>query len=290
MDKRGKMEATRRAEEEKRAQILADREEANRRREMEIGRRLEDEENTKDQMEQERLKKAEEEARERKKRIEEQVKRKMEEARQREEQKKKEIEERRQQLEEIERNRAEESIRAKEQLAAEELMRREKMIQNQHQLDEDTDILRGLSDVEDEEVHHHARDHHQAVHHSHHREYESDSGSYSSFNINLQGLSAPIRGPIDEYIDSLLDRFQPQVPIKRTGKKDGVYVYGSRMMRAATNFDDDGYVMVTPQKKVDLQAFMQQYEKVETVRLQGLQAAMGMCSMLNASKGIQLKV
>jgi len=82
------------------------------------------------------------------------------------------------------------------------------------------------------------------------------------------------RGPVDERVDNFLDSIPvPRVPILKHGKRDGVYMFGARIMKV----EDSGtlYVIVGS-KKMTIQEFINKFEKVERTRLKGFQSAMVM--------------
>jgi hypothetical protein len=88
---------------------------------------------------------------------------------------------------------------------------------------------------------------------------------------------------------------RPIVPVTKTGKKDGTYMFGTRLLRAQIKNlslgEIDGKLdmctsligqVIVGTKKVPLEQFVRQYEKVESVKLRGMQSALPICTMMGA--------
>jgi len=97
----------------------------------------------------------------------------------------------------------------------------------------------------------------------------------------------PKRGPLDEFVDVYLDSMEPpSVAIVKYGKNDGVYLFGSRLMKitaasSSTRGHKDRTVHVLAgNQQIPLEDFISKFEKVETMRLKGLKSAQAACNML----------
>jgi len=87
------------------------------------------------------------------------------------------------------------------------------------------------------------------------------------------------RGLIDQRVDSVLDISAYDVPILKHGKLDGTYKFGARILKIQLSATQEPIV-----QKLLLVDFINKYERVETLRLQGLQSALTTSSMLGLFK------
>jgi len=87
------------------------------------------------------------------------------------------------------------------------------------------------------------------------------------------------RGPLDNSVDNQLDRIQYSIPLKKFGKKDGFYLFGTRLMK--TKFSNGDVVATVGNATMTISDFVAKFEKVESTKLKGLSGAQTICSMLS---------
>jgi len=212
---------------------------------------------------------------ERRKRLDEQVQKKLDTEKQRADERQRQSEEKRRQLEE--------ESEQKRQLARSSDVGFSEFAPARTEVDT-IDLLGGLTDDEDEEVI--PRDEPQLGKRAHQLPWDQKqeareaqpqrSGVASSLHRGL-----PQRGNVDAIADQFFDNALISVPIKKTSKTDGVYLFGSRIMKL--QLQDGGLVVaIAPKNKMALDAFIAKFEKVETLRAKGLQAAFNVCTMLGS--------
>jgi len=136
------------------------------------------------------------------------------------------------------------------------------------------DLLGGLTDDEDDQTEE------RLVYRQQREEgfsWEQTDQKSSSLHRNL-----PQRGSIDVLVDDFLDQQSLDIEVKKNGKNDGVYLFGSRLMKICVK---EGHLLVvlSQQNRIDISTFILKYEKVEKMRLRGLQAAMSVCTMFGSS-------
>jgi len=120
----------------------------------------------------------------------------------------------------------------------------------------------------------------------------SDRSSRGS-NSFAQHRLTPQRGRIDEMTDDILDSINwLEVPLKKQGKSDGVYLYGQRVMKIAINRNNGTpQVVLNPTQQMGIEDFLQKFMKCEKVRMKGLQSAIFMSRMMNnSSQSIDMPV
>jgi len=84
---------------------------------------------------------------------------------------------------------------------------------------------------------------------------------------------APQRGRVDELTDNLLDRVEYKISLKKQGKKDGVYLFGQKMMRVQLNISQQLRVLVG-RDEMTIEDFVNKFERVEGLRQKGLESAL----------------
>jgi len=257
------------------SQDLKRREEEARRKAEEEARKVEQE--LRKKAEEEARRKAEEEARKKtkelelKKRAEEEARKKME-AKMEEERKRKEEMEKKKEAEKLQKKKQEEE--EKRRRDEEEKKRREeeklqteveivKQRITEHRTLQLEDLLGEYSD-EEEKIN---------------NTKEQYSSSDSTTGEMRSHREANSRGHLDESVDNQLDRIQYSIPLKKYGKKDGFYLFGTRIMKTQLN---NGSVVVTVgNATMTISDFVAKFEKVESTKLRGLSGAQTVCSMLS---------
>jgi len=262
-------------------------EEEEAKRKEEIRRQKEEEERQRREMEeeerqrQEAEKKAQQELELRRKKMEEELHKKMEDDKRRAEERKKKIAEERLKKQEEERLRLAEQITEEESYSPVEVkhaltpdynipVMNENFPMNQ-QLAQELDLLGGAED-EDYFEEHHDRDTYREG--NRHEARANGTTVYTDSSRMHSHRSACERGPTDERVDEFLDTLPvPRVPILKHGKKDGVYMFGARIMKVQES--STLYVLVG-NKKMTIREFIDKFERVEHTRLKGFQSAMVM--------------
>jgi len=92
--------------------------------------------------------------------------------------------------------------------------------------------------------------------------YDDDSNSEDdtrSTNSNTQHRLSPQRGKIDELADNILDTISSlEVPVKKQGKNDGVYIFGQRIMRLTINRNNGiPHVFINQNTSMEIEDFLQ---------------------------------
>jgi len=112
-------------------------------------------------------------------------------------------------------------------------------------------------------------------HHDHNREetysnYTNDLYSVDSYAPHRQ---AGQRGPLDASVDDKLDSLHSTVKITKSGKNDGVYLFGTRMMRTKLGKDNNNPQVIIGSTLMPIEQFVRKFEKVESVKLRGIMSA-----------------
>jgi len=110
----------------------------------------------------------------------------------------------------------------------------------------------------------------------------NDEALSESQIINNSHRSAPQRGPLDAKVDIFFDSVPVNVTVKKIGNIDGVYLFGSRMMKIRIQ-NDKLIVTLGPKNILPIDQFVSKFERVETIRMKGLNAALNVCTMLGTS-------
>jgi len=135
------------------------------------------------------------------------------------------------------------------------------------------DLLGGLIDEDEPE--------HSPFEFQKQREPNDETLSESQI-INNSHRSAPQRGPLDAKVDIFFDSVPVNVTVKKIGNIDGVYLFGSRMMKIRIQ-NDKLIVTLGPKNILPIDQFVSKFERVETIRMKGLNAALNVCTMLGTS-------
>ena len=95
------------------------------------------------------------------------------------------------------------------------------------------------------------------------------------------------RGPIDAAADNYFDSVSLSVEVKKNGRNDGVYVFGSRIMKIQSDSGSlvgkffrciDSSVVNAPKTRVTVDDFIAKFERTEALRLKGLRAGTFFCA------------
>jgi len=227
-------------------------------RELQEKKKKEEEEIRRKEEEQRLMKNAEEKLKEKQKMMEQTQRKKFE------EKQRKQVEERKKKEEEEKKKRDIEELFLLEQPKKTQLF-----LLQQPQLppDDDFDLLDGnISDEEDR------------------RQFTDDITSNWSESVNYGsivsgGLRQPrhrdlaARGPIDTVVDMYLDQHHEVllVPVYKYGRRDGVYMFGTRLMKTRTV--DNNIFVGSGGHGVGIRDFTTKFGRVESVKLRGLQSA-----------------
>eukprot|EP01118_Nematostelium_gracile_P007892 TRINITY_DN258_c0_g1_i6.p1 TRINITY_DN258_c0_g1~~TRINITY_DN258_c0_g1_i6.p1 ORF type:complete len:205 (-),score=62.18 TRINITY_DN258_c0_g1_i6:91-705(-) len=148
------------------------------------------------------------------------------------------------------------------------------------------DLLGGLTDDEEEindQIFGNSNNHHRE------RQVKDDASDYSVESDRVrssQHRNLPSRGAIDELVDAFFDRTTVGVSVKKNGRKDGVYLFGQRVIKVES--DGVNIFVCNAGKKQSMSDFITKFEAVEIVRAKGLQSAIHVCAM--AGRPIQNKI
>jgi len=233
---------------------------------LEEQQRLKEEEERRRKQEEDEVRRA---AEERKKKMEADRRRQLEEQALRAEEERKRLEQERLQREQ------------EELKELEELKKNEPVLQvtAQHKAQPDYDLLAGeVAETHDEPEHH--------SHHVHHHEdaQEDMYSNYSEFgssNWTSWHRQISARGEIDSRVDEKLDSIPTVVKITKTGKTDGTYLFGSRVMRTKLDKQHEPQVVIGA-STMGLEQFIRKFEKVETTKLRGLVGASPLIQFMTA--------
>lgn len=141
------------------------------------------------------------------------------------------------------------------------------------ELGESFDLLGGLLEDEETEEIHSRSNRNSRKERSQNRSERSKSSSHHEISTSFKShRSKSSRGPLDEKIDSILDKINYSVPITKQNKMEGVYIFGSRIMRIKE--EKDKLFVIQGSKKYSIEEFIAKFEKVELVRLKGLQSGL----------------
>jgi hypothetical protein len=91
------------------------------------------------------------------------------------------------------------------------------------------------------------------------------------------------RGPIDAKFEDALDYYGTDVKTVKNGKKDGVYLFGTRIVKAELNSLGD-VVVPLGKDKLRVMEFLDKFSKVEKLKLRGLAAAGPLCNFMGQQK------
>jgi len=207
-------------------------------------------------------------AAERKKRLEEQVQKKLEAENHKAGERKQQTEDRRKQIEE-------------EQIKPDDVT----FIPNAPAID----LLGGLTDEEDEEPLFEREELHRVVPKRASQPWDQappqqrqiDGGVSSSRHRDL-----PQRGPVDIVADEWFDGVSHlRVAVKKSARLDGVYLFGTRVIKLKLEHGQL-YVTITPKNVMTLAAFVERFDRVEALRVKGLNAAINVCISLSIPKSM----
>jgi len=90
----------------------------------------------------------------------------------------------------------------------------------------------------------------------------------------------PTRGRVDESVDRYLDDQNLSVRVVKHGQTDGVYLFGSRIMKTA--LEQNLIIVISDKKRRDISTWISECEKTEMLRARGMDSAMQAVNMMNA--------
>jgi len=148
---------------------------------------------------------------------------------------------------------------------------------NIHQND-DLDLLEGtISDISPE--HSEVR---QQINDSRDSRREENVLQYKkSHSRDKPHRNMPQRGPIDQVTDEKLDSISSQVIITKRTKKDGCYTYGARVINVVK--EGNTLKVKCGSKTLLFDEFISKNEKIELMRLRGLNSAKNVITFMNPS-------
>jgi len=100
--------------------------------------------------------------------------------------------------------------------------------------------------------------------------YTNDLYSVDSYAPHRQSEQ---RGPLDASVDEKLDSVHSTVSITKSGKNDGVYLFGTRMMKTKLGKDYNDPRVIIGSTLMPIEQFVRKFERVESVKLRGIMSA-----------------
>lgn len=97
----------------------------------------------------------------------------------------------------------------------------------------------------------------------------SDAGSIGSHSVTREThRDKPARGSLDEAVDLALDSIPYSIPIQKSGKLDGRYLFGMRVISIQQE-RETGELFV---QKLTLEQFISKNTRAEEMRMRGMEA------------------
>jgi len=133
-----------------------------------------------------------------------------------------------------------------------------------------------MTDISEDNENEHHREHH-------HRE-EADSNipndlySVDSYTPHRQAAQ---RGPLDASVDNKLDSLHSTVNITKSGKNDGIYLFGTRIMKTKIGKDNEPQVIIGS-TLMPIEQFVRKFERVESTKLRGIMSAAPLIQFMTA--------
>jgi len=141
------------------------------------------------------------------------------------------------------------------------------------------DLLGGeaAEDHEEETPQHHH-------HHQHQAQYDTTEDVYSNYSefgsVNAYHRQIPSRGQLDSLVDDKLDSIPTVTRITKTGKTDGVYLFGTRIMK--TKLDKAEVKVLLGASLMPIDQFVTKFDRVESTKMRGLMSAVPMIQFISA--------